>query len=156
MIATGIALVGHEEAAITVVLIIMLIAHYIEDLIKERTHNALESLVKLIPTDVLIKEGREERQIPLEEVTPGMDVIIKTGGRIAVDGVVVSGDASVQEAFLTGESEPQNKGLGDYVFAGTYLEAGALVIRAQKVGENTFFGKISTLLETAGKTKAHI
>lgn len=160
IIATGIAILGHEEAAITVVLIIMLIAHYIEDLIKERTQNALESLVRLIPTDVIVrkKEGAQivEEIVPLESVKPGMEVVIKTGGRIAVDGVIVAGEASIQEAFLTGESEPLHKGPGEFVFAGTYIEAGSLVIEAQKVGENTFFGKISALLEEAGRTKAHI
>ncbi len=156
IIATIIAIIGKEEAAITVVLLIMLIAHYIEDLIKERTQNALESLVHLIPTDVLIKREGQELLVPLETVTPGMEVIIKTGGRIPVDGVIISGEASVQEAFLTGESASQMKGPGEFVFAGTYLEAGSMSIEAQKVGENTFFGKISALLEKAGRTKAHI
>ncbi len=156
IIATGIALAGHEEAAITVVLIIMLIAHYIEDLIKERTQKSLESLVKLIPSQVLIKENGEEKEVPVETVRPGMLIMIKTGGRIPVDGTIVEGEASIQEAFLTGESEAKAKGVGEFVFAGTYLEAGGITIEAQKIGENTFFGKISALLEAAGATKAHI
>lgn len=156
IIATIIALIGHEESAITVVLIIMLIAHYIEHLIEERTEDALQGLVRLIPTDVLIKKGMSEEKVPLEAVQPGMLVVIKEGGRIPVDGVIVTGHASVQEAVLTGESESQEKGVGQLVFAGTYVEAGSIVIEAQKVGENTFFGKISKLLEEAGRSKAHV
>ncbi len=156
VIATIIALIGHEENAIMVVLIIMLIAHYIEDLIKERTEDALESLVKLIPTTVHIKKGTEEREVPLESVVPGTQVIIKTGERIPVDGKIISGHASIQEAFLTGESEAQEKGPGELVFAGTFTESGSIIIEAQKIGENTLFGKISALLEEAGKKKARV
>lgn len=156
IIASIIAIVGNEMTAITIVLFIMLVAHYIEDLIKERTEEALVSLVRLIPTDVLVLENGKEKIVSVETVTPGMLVIIKTGGRIPVDGVIRSGDASVQEAFLTGESVPQHKGPGELVYAGTFLEAGSITIEAQKVGENTFFSKISALLEEAGRSKAHV
>ncbi len=156
IIASIIAVVGHEVTAITIVLFIMLVAHYIEDLIKERTEEALQGLVQLIPTDVLILKDGKEETVPLKTVQPGMLVIIKTGGRIPVDGVIISGDAAVQEAFLTGESVPQHKGLGELVYAGAYLEAGSITIEAQKVGENTFFSKVSALLEEAGRSKAHV
>lgn len=155
-IATVIALLGGQESAITVVLFIMLSAHYIEDLVKERTDDALSSLVKLIPTDVLIKKGAHEELIPLESVVPGDHILIKTGGRVPVDGVVVEGAALVQEAFLTGESILQEKKPGLLVFAGTFLEEGSIVIEAQKIGENTLFGKISALLQEAGERKAKV
>lgn len=155
-IATGIAIIGHEETAITIVLFIMLIAHYIEELIEERTEDALAGLVKLIPTDVLVKRDHKEETVPLETIRPGMHIVIKTGGRIPVDGIIISGEASIQEAVLTGESSPLAKGSGQLVFAGTFLEAGSIIIEAQKIGENTLFGKISKLLEEAGKTKAHV
>ena len=156
VIATIIALVGHEESAITVVLLIMLIAHYIETLIEERTEDALGGLVKLIPTDVLVKEDHKERTIPLASVTPGMHLVIKTGGAIPVDGIILSGVASIQEAVLTGESIPQEKGVGELVFAGTYVGAGSIVIEVQKIGEATLFGKISKLLEQAEHSKARV
>lgn len=156
LIATIIALIGHEETAITVVLIIMLIAHYIEHLIEERTNDALQGLVQLIPTDVLIKDGVAERMIPLEQVIPGMLIIIKTGGAIPVDGTIISGKASISEAVLTGESASLEKGPGQLVFAGTYVESGTITLEAQKIGENTLFGKISKLLEEAGHTKARV
>ncbi len=156
IIATIIAIIGHEETAITVVLLIMLIAHYIETLIEERTEDALAGLVKLIPTDVLIRKDHKEELVPLATVEPGMRVVIKTGGRVPVDGVIVAGEASIQEAVLTGESNPQEKGVGELVFAGTFLEAGSIIIEVQKIGESTLFGKISKLLEEAGRTKAHV
>ncbi len=155
-IATVIAVIGNQESAITVVLFIMLAAHYIEDLIKERTDDALSSLVKLIPTDVVVKRGNREETIPLESVVPGDFIVIKTGGRIPVDGVITSGSALVQEAFLTGESVPQEKQIGSLLFAGTFLEEGSVILEAQKVGENTLFGKISTLLKEAGERKAKV
>ncbi|MBA2307075.1 cation-translocating P-type ATPase [Candidatus Dependentiae bacterium] len=155
-IATGIALIGHQESAITVVLFIMLCAHYIEDLIRERTDDALSSLVKLIPTDVLVKKDGLEHTVPLESVIPGDLLVIKTGGRVPVDGVVVEGAALVQEAFLTGESVPQDKQVGSLLFAGTYLEEGSVILKAEKIGENTLFGKISLLLEEAGERKAKV
>lgn len=156
IIASIIAIAGNEIHAITIVLLIMLIAHYIEDLIKERTEEALGGLVKLIPSDVLIVSDGIEHVVPIESVTPGMLVVIKTGGRVPVDGIIKTGEASVQEAFLTGESVSQHKGPGELVYAGTYLEAGSITIEAQKVGENTFFSKISSLLEEAGRSKAHV
>ncbi len=155
-IATIIALIGHEETAITVVLLIMLIAHYIETLIEERTESALEGLVKLIPTDVTVKIGTKEEKIPLESVKPGMLLVIKTGGHIPVDGVIIEGEASIMEAVLTGESSPLEKRPRELVFAGTYVEAGSIIIEAQKIGENTLFGKISKLLQEAESSKAHV
>ena len=156
IIATGIALAGGEEAAIFVVLLIMLVAQYIDTLIKRRTDEALTGLVSLIPSDVLVKRGNEEVLVPLEEVLPGMLVIIKTGGRIPVDGTIVVGQASVHEAVLTGESVPLEKGKGELVFAGTYIDAGSITIEVEMIGKETLFGKIKILLDQAGKRKAPV
>ena len=156
IIAACIGIIGGETTAITVVLFIMLLAEFAEGLIKERTSSALESLIKLIPMNARIKKGDEEVTVPVEQVQPGMLLVIKTGERIAVDGVVVQGEATVQEAFLTGESIPVEKTAGQLVFAGTYLEAGSIIIQAQKIGEHTYVGKIRELLKQAEQTKAKV
>ena len=156
IIAACIGVIGGETTAITVVLFIMLLAEFAEDLIKERTSSALESLIKLIPQDARIKRGDEEVIVPVEQVQPGMLLVIKTGERIAVDGIVVQGEASVQEAFITGESIPVQKAEGQIVFAGTFLEASSIIIQAQKVGEATYLGKIKELLKQAEQTKAKV
>ncbi len=156
IIATGIALVGGEESAIFVVLLIMLVAQYIDTLIKQRTEEALTGLISLIPSDVLIKKDDKELLVPLDDVKTGMHVIIKEGGRIPVDGTIIDGQASIQEAVLTGESVPLEKSVGQLVFAGTYVDAGSIIIEVKSIGEKTLFGKIKTLLDQASKRKAPV
>jgi len=156
VLAAVVALIGDEEQAITVVLLVLMIAGYLERLVEERTEHAIESLIKLIPTDVLVRADSREELKPLSEVRPGTQIIVKTGSRIPVDGVIIDGAASINEAALTGESDPKEKRKNELVFAGTFVESGSVVIEAQKVGANTMFGNIEKLLEEAGKRKAKI
>jgi heavy metal translocating P-type ATPase len=155
-IATVIALLGGEQSAIFVVLIILFVAHYVDALIKKRTEDALSSLIELMPREVLIKKEFQEIFVPLSQVKPGMVVVIKTGERIPVDGTIVSGEATIQESFLTGESLPLEKLTGDIAFAGTYVEEGSIDIIVVRVGQDTLFGKIRTLIDQSGQHKAHI
>jgi heavy metal translocating P-type ATPase len=154
--ATGIALIAHEEKSITVVLLIMLIAKYIEEFIKEKTGKAIESLIRLVPSNVTVLVNNQEVVMPMENVTQGMHILIKTGEQIPVDGLVIDGQASINESFLTGESLPVEKNIKDPVFAGTFVEAGAVIVTVNKVGSETHFGRISQLLEEAEKEKAKI
>src|SRR3989338_6189617 len=128
VLAAFIAVIGDEELAMTVVLLVVLVAEYFEKIVEERTEKAIESLLKLAPDSALVSENGEERMIPIAEVRPGMNVVVKTGTSIPVDGRVVHGEAEVNEATLTGESVPQTKRSGDLVFAGTFLETGGLVV----------------------------
>ncbi|MFA4818995.1 MAG: cation-translocating P-type ATPase [Patescibacteria group bacterium] len=156
VVATLIALLGDEEQAMIVVLLVVMIAQYLERLIEERTEHAIQSLVQLIPTDVLVQKGNKEETVPVSSVVPGMRIIVKTGFRIPVDGTIVVGNASVNESSLTGESALKEKSVNNLVFAGTFVDSGGIVIEASKVGANTMFGKISQLVEDAGKRKAKI
>lgn len=155
-IATIISLIGHQEKAMGVVLIIMLIAEYLEGLITNRTQQEIKSLINLIPKNALIKINNEEKIIPINELKAGMLVVIKTGGLIPVDGIIVQGSATVNEASLTGESIPKEKNVSKEVFAGTFVESGSIIIKTEKVGEDTFFGKISMLVQKAEQKKAKI
>lgn len=155
-IATIISLLQHEEKAIGIVLIIMLIAEYLEKLITNRTQNAIKSLINLIPKVALVKIDGEEKNIPINEIKPGMLVVVKTGGLIPIDGIIVQGNASINEASLTGESIPKEKNISEKVYAGTFIQAGSIVIKTEKIGEETFFGKISALVQKAEEKKAKI
>lgn len=151
-IATIISLIGHQEKAMNIVLLIMLIAEYLEHLIEERTNKEIRSLINLIPKVALIKINNiEEKIIPISELTPGTLVIIKTGERIPVDGLITHGEATINEASLTGESLPLKRTLSQRVYAGTFLESGTIIVKTEKVGADTFFGKISALIETTEK-----
>lgn len=154
--AAVVAFIGEEETAMTVVLLVVLVAEYFEHLIEERTEHAIQSLVEYVPTDVVVERNGREENAALSEVTIGTKILVKTGFRVPVDGEVIKGMATINESSVTGESAPKEKNIGDLIFAGTFVESGSVVIEAQKIGENTIFGKIKKLLEEAGKRKAKI
>ena len=154
--ATIVALMAQQKAAIMIVLLIMLIAKYIELLIEYRTDKALQSLMHLIPTKAIIVDGDHEREINLHEVHPGMKILIKTGGRIPVDGYVIDGHASINEAPLTGESIPKEKGVGSQVFASTFIESGSIIVKVEQVSKETLFAKIIALVKQAEEQKSRI
>ena len=156
VLAAVVALLGDEERAITIVLLVVLIANYIEKLVEERTEHAVESLVSLIPTDVLVQKDDKEEIIHISQVRVGMRLIVKTGSRIPVDGIIIDGEATVNEAPLTGESVPKEKGKKDEVFAGSFVESGSIIVTTEKVGEETIFGKIKKLLEKGRLQKPKI
>ncbi len=156
LIAAVISLIGGEQQAIMAILLIMMLAEYVEHMVEDRTERAITGLTHLMPSTVLIKDGTEEKTIPLAQATPGMHIIVKTGWAIPVDGVIISGCARINESFLTGESMLQEKSAPEMVFAGTFVEEGSVIVIAQKVGANTMYGYITGLLEQAGRRKARI
>lgn len=156
VIATLIALAGKEERAIMLVLLIILIAHYAEMLIEHRTEKAVEKLLKLIPEQVLVVAEHQEYILSLAQLQRGMKVMVKAGGRIPADGLIVDGFASINEAALTGESTLQDKNAGGVVFAGTYVESGTIIFEVQQVQENTLFGRMTQLFAQAEQRKAKI
>jgi heavy metal translocating P-type ATPase len=154
--ATIIALIGKQQHAIIIVLLLMLIAQYIELIIELRTKSALESLIHLIPSQVTLLQDDREKIVPLEQLTSGMDVMVKTGWRIPADGFIIQGHATINEAVLTGESMPVEKTLNDHVFAGTFVEAGSIIFKVQAVKQETLFGKMTALFAQAEQKKARI
>lgn len=155
-IATLVSFIGHHEQAMILVLLIMLIAEYLEDIITQRTNEEIKSLINLIPQNALVKINHEEKTIPINEIPIGAEVIIKTGGRIPVDGTIVQGNAAINEASLTGENTLKEKSISQNVYAGTFIESGSIVVKTKKIGLDTFFGKISTLVQKAEQKKAKI
>src|SRR3990167_5622076 len=147
-IAAIISFVGHQEQAMGIVLIIMLIA--------KRTEKEIRSLINLMPQNAIIKIDGIEKTIEINAIKPDMLVLVKTGARIPVDGTIVEGVAAINEAALTGESVPKEKSISDFAYAGTFIESGSIVVKTEKIGQDTFFGKIVDLVQTAKDKKAKI
>ncbi len=143
-----------ESAGVIITLI--LLGKTLEAISKGRTGEAVRKLMGLKPrTALLIKDG-EEKEIPIDEVETGDILLVKPGGGIPVDGVVIKGTSAADESMLTGESMPVDKKPGDTVFAATVNATGALHIQATKVGEDTALAKIIRLVEEAQGSKAPI
>jgi len=117
---------------------------------------ALRELVELIPsTTNLVKDG-EVVEVPTETLRPGDVVLVRPGERIPVDGTVISGQTSVNEAMITGESKPVSKATGDRVIGGTINEEGAIRVRVDSTGEDTVLSQIVRLVEEAQATKPRV
>jgi heavy metal translocating P-type ATPase len=155
-VATIVALLGGEAAAGAVLLSIILIAEFIADLNMERARVSIKDLIGSVPQIAIVRTASGENTVPIAQLQPGDVVLARTGDRIAVDGVVMNGVASVNEAPITGESIPRDKQLGDQVFAGTIVTSGALDIRTEKVGGDTTFSRIIALVEGAESEQAPV
>jgi Cd2+/Zn2+-exporting ATPase len=154
--ATAAALIIGQYSAAAVVAVLLLLGGILEEFVSARAGNALDSLAKLLPDRVTVRRDGEDRVIPLEEVRSADLVLIRSGDRIPVDGEVVLGTASINQAAITGESLAVEKQPGDPVFAGTLNELGALEVRTTKVGEETTLGQIRRMVEEAQTQKAPI
>jgi heavy metal translocating P-type ATPase len=134
----------------------VLAAEVLEGLTVGRGRRAIQSLLDFLPRTVTVRRRDQVVELPSEQVQISDTVIVKPGGRIPVDGVVLSGSSFVEQAAITGESMPVEKAKGDAVYAGTINQSGALEIDAQKLGRDTTFGKIIEAVEHAEKSRAPI
>ena len=143
-----------ESAAMILTLITL--GKFLETRAKGRTGDAVRQLMDLAPKTALVRRDGVETEIPADQVRVGDTVIVKSGGRISVDGTVLEGRASVDQSALTGESVPVEKEIGDTVAAATIVTNGYLELRADKVGEDTTLSQVIRLVEEAGGSKAPI
>jgi len=148
----GSAYVG-EYLAAAVVAFMMIGGEFLEEITLEKTRNAVRELVRLVPETALVLRAGQWVEVSVEVVRPGDRVLVKPGQRIPVDGRVIAGNAAVNQATLTGESMPVDKGPGDPVFVGTLNESGALEITAEKVGVETALGRIIQVVYEAQERK---
>ncbi|KAJ8138372.1 hypothetical protein OY671_008415, partial [Metschnikowia pulcherrima] len=148
-IATIVAIFGGETVAGAVLMVIILIAEFIADLNTDRARASIKASIGSVPQTAIVRDNGSERTVPIAALKAGNIVLARTGEKIPVDGVVVGGRASVNQAPITGESVPQDKTEGAEVFAGTIVEAGALDIRTEKVGGDTIFSRIIASVENA-------
>jgi len=154
--ATAAALIIGQYSAAAVVAVLLLLGGMLEEFVSARAGNALDSLAKLLPDRVTVRCDGEDRVVSLKEVQKGDLVLVRSGDRIPVDGVVAQGTASINQAAITGESLAVEKRPGDPVFAGTLNELGALEVQTTNVGEETTLGQIRRMVEEAQAQKAPI
>ena len=150
---TGAVIIGEywEAAAVT---FLFILGDYLESRTIEKTRSSIRSLMDLAPDQARVRRAEGEVVLSPNEVVRGDLIIVKPGEKIAVDGSVIEGTAYVNQAAITGESIPINRLNGDEVFSGTIIESGYLVIRAEKVGEDTTFARILHMVEEAQDKKA--
>ena len=142
-----------EESAI--VAFLFLFGAYLEQKTLAKTRSAIKELVEMVPETALRQtEDGDFEEVDLDDLDEGDILLVKTGGKIPVDGEVVYGSGTANEASITGESMPLGKKPGDPVYAGTILENGTIRIKAEKVGDETTFGKIIELVEEAQDSKS--
>jgi len=146
--------VFYEASAVVVTTITL--GMLLEEMAVEKTGETIRKLMELQSKTAIVVRNGDEREVPIEEVEVGDIVIVKPGERISVDGVVVNGHSFIDESMITGESVPVEKNVEDTVFGGTVNEAGALKIRAVKVGKETTLAQIVRLTREVQISKAPI
>lgn len=144
---------AYEESAI--VSFLFLFGAYLEARTLNKTRSAIKSLLDLAPETALrLNEDGSYEEVDVDEIDVNDTVLVKTGAKIPVDGIVLSGEGYADEASITGESKPILKEINAHVFAGTILDNGTIQVQALKVGEDTTFGKIIELVEEAQDSKS--
>jgi len=155
-VATLVAVFGGETVAGAVLMVIILIAEFIADLNMDRARASIKTLIGSVPQVALRRGADGERVVPIEQLRTGDVVLVRAGEKIPVDGSIVGGAASINEAPITGESLPKDKSIGASVFAGTIVASGALDIQTEKVGSDTTFARIIGLVESAEAAQAPV
>ena len=146
----------HEDFAAGEVAFIMQLGALLEDLTVARARAGIEKLVKLTPQTARIITQNSETIVPADQVTVGAHIRVLPGETIPVDGVILSGQTSINQAVMTGESIPVDKGVGDEVSSGTVNQFGAFEMRATKVGEDSSIQRMIRLVQSADAGKAKI
>lgn len=152
-VAGAFAIKNFEESAI--VTFLFLFGAYLEQRTLNKTRSAIKELTQMAPESALKQmENGEFEEVEVDEVEVGDILLVKTGAKIPVDGTVLTGEGHINEASITGESLPVSKKKDSEVFAGTILENGTIQIIANRVGEDTTFGRIIELVEEAQDSKS--
>ena len=143
------------ESAAMVIYFVKL-GRYLDGLSKDKTKEAIQKLVKITPESATIKINGKEKKVTIDEVKKGDIVVSKPGERISVDGEITEGKAHLDESFITGESKPVNKGIGEKVIAGSINYDGYIEYKAEKIGKESTISEIVKLVVEASNTKAPI
>lgn len=139
------------------ILTLITVGKYLESRSKGKTSEAITKLMNLAPkVAILVTEDGQEKEVPTESLQKGDIFLVKPGSLVPVDGIVLEGNSSVDEAAITGESVPVEKQAGDHVVSATVNKAGFLKCRADRVGDDTTLAQIIRLVEEASASKAPI
>ena len=151
---TGMPQLYFESAGMICALVT--VGKYLEERSKGKTTDAISALLALAPDSAVVKRNGVEVTVAAEDIQKGDIVVVRQGGKIPVDGVVVSGSGSVDESAITGESLPVEKSVGDTVTSATVNQSGYLELEATRVGDDTTLSQIVKLMEEASSSKAPI
>lgn len=147
------ALIIGEYVESAVVTFLFIFGAYLESRTLEKTRSSLRELIDQAPTEATVIRPEGHVTIPVEEVVKGDRVLVRSGEKVAVDGSIVSGQALIVEAAITGESVPASKTLNDPVFSGTIVDNGYIEVIAERIGDDTTFAKIIEMVEEAQDSK---
>jgi Cd2+/Zn2+-exporting ATPase/Cu+-exporting ATPase len=150
------AVIVGEWPTAAVVVIFMRVGDYAEQFTAERARRAVKDLVAMAPQIARVERDALEIEVPIAEVQEGETVIVRPGERIPVDGEVISGHATINQASITGESMPSEAGPGAKVFATSLASLGSLRIRTTHVGGDTTFGRVIKMVEEAERHRANV
>jgi Cu+-exporting ATPase len=150
------ALAVGEWATAAVVVFFMRVGDYAEHFTTERARRAVKDLTALVPQTARVEREGEERKVPVAEVQVGETVVVLPGEAIPVDGVVISGQATIDQAAITGEALPIEAGPGTRVYAVALARLGSLRLQATQVGKDTTFGRVIRLVEEAEAHRASV
>ena len=139
-----------------VILTLITLGKYFEDVSKGKTSMAIQTLVGLAPKMATVLRDGQEVEVPVEEVQVGDLIRVKPGEKVPVDGVVTEGNSTVDESMLTGESIPVSKAVGDEVIGASLNKTGSFILKATKIGKDTALSQIIHLVEQAQGSKAPI
>lgn len=144
----------YESAAVVVTLVML--GKYMENLSKNKTSEAIKKLMELAPDTAIVLRNGEQKEMPVKQVLVGDLILIKPGSRIPLDGTIEEGHTSIDESMLTGESIPVEKAIGDEVIGGSVNYHGAITVTVTRIGEDTTLAKIVKMMEDAQGKKAPI
>ena len=150
------ALVIREVFTALLIVFFVLIAEVLEELTVGRGRRAIQDLLDLLPQQVELRRADGVRPASLGELSSGDVVLVRPGGRVPVDGIVVGGHSFIDQATITGESMPVEKVPGAHVYAGTVNQSGILEIQTETVGRETAFGRIIEAVEQAERSRAPV
>lgn len=162
MVMTILSITGKKEVhhvffdGSAMVLVIITLGKWLEELSKIKTGDAVEKLSKMIPDTAVIMIDGQEQMVAIVDIKEGSHVLLRAGDYVPIDGVIVEGKASVDKSAITGESMPEQLSLGDKITSGTIIKSGYLIVEAQSVGADTLLSKIIDIVKTAGASKAPV
>jgi Cd2+/Zn2+-exporting ATPase len=156
VVAVAGALVLGEWLEAAAVVFLFAVAQWLELRTMERARQAIRALIDLSPREALVRRDGDQSRIPVGEIRLGDEILVRPGDKVPLDGVVSAGHSDVNEAPLTGESLPVDKGPGDEVFAGTINGHGALDVRVTRLVRDTRLARIIHLVETAQASRAPV
>ncbi|KRB51654.1 ATPase [Rhizobium sp. Root708] len=151
--AIGAVIINASEEAATVVFL-FLVGELLEGVAAGKARASIQSLTTLVPKNALVEEGGTTREVPAESLSVGATILVRPGDRISADGTIVSGESTIDEAPVTGESTPVRKGEGETVFAGTVNGDAALRVKVTAAAADNTIARVVRLVEEAQESKA--